>query len=113
MENEAKKHLFDIVEACRRIEEFTKGKDLDLYRTDPLLRSAVERQFQIAGEALQKLLKRFSNVANQITDYRSIINFRNILVHGYDHVVDDVVWGVVQSSLPLLHREAEKLLNSK
>ena len=112
MENEAKKHLFDLVEACKRIEEFTNSKTLDQYRTDPLLRSAVERQFQIAGEALQKLLKRFPEVANQITDYRSIINFRNILVHGYDHVVDDVVWGVVQSNLPLLRKETEKLLNS-
>ena len=110
MENKAKKYLYDILEACKLIREFTNDKTLDQYRSDHLLRSAVERQFQIAGEALQQLLKRYPSIAQRISDYRNIINFRNIIVHGYDRVEDDVVWGLIQSHLNVLLKEVEILI---
>jgi uncharacterized protein with HEPN domain len=113
MENEVNKYLYDILEACKSIEEFAKDKTLDQYRSDPLLRSAVERQFQIAGEALQQLLKRYPDIARKISGYRNIINFRNILVHGYNHVDDDVVWGLIQSHLNILHKEIELLISGE
>jgi uncharacterized protein with HEPN domain len=111
MEDDVRKHLHDILEACRLIERFTDGKTLEDYRGDSMLRSAVERQFQIIGEALQQMLRRFPSTSMLITDHRSIINFRNILVHGYDRVDDEVVWGVVKGSLPLLHKEVDAILN--
>jgi uncharacterized protein with HEPN domain len=110
MDDGARKHLHDILEACRLIELFTKGKALSDYRDDPMLRSAVERQFQIIGEALQQMMREYPSTAISITDHRSIVNFRHILVHGYDRIDDEVVWGVIERSLPLLHREVEELL---
>ena len=99
-----------MLEAIESIERFTQDKTQDQYRDDPLLRSAVERQFQIIGEALQQLIKKFPEAGSVITDHRNIINFRNILVHGYDRVESDVVWGIVTGSLPALRRQVEKLL---
>ena len=110
MGHEPKKHLFDIIQAGELIVQFTSGKTLEQYRNDAQLRSAVERQFQIIGEALQQLHRGFPDVAEKITYYRSIIDFRRILVHGYDRVEDDIVWGIIESRLPALLSEAEMLL---
>ena len=111
MQGESKKYLFDILEACKLIEQFARGKTLNNYRSDALLRSALERQFQIIGEALQQLSRKFPAVVEHITDYRSIISFRHVLVHGYNRIEDDVVWGIVESRLPRLRAEIEKLLH--
>jgi len=113
MRPEVKKYLFDIHKACELIGQFAGAKSAEQYRNDPLLKSAVERQFQVIGEALQQLLRRFPEVAQQISDHRSIINFRNILVHGYDRIEDDVVWGVIHTKLPILSDEVERLLETK
>ena len=75
-----------------------------------MLKSAVERQFGIIGEALAKLSKTDSVVAGQVIDSRRIIAFRNILVHGYATVDDRIVWGVVETSLPGLTKSVESLL---
>lgn len=109
MGTDVRKYLYDIQQACKLISQFTENKTLDDYRGDSLVRSAVERQFSIIGESLQQMLKKFPDMADKITDYRSIINFRNILVHGYDRIEDDVVWGLIQSHLPILHKEVEAL----
>ncbi len=110
MQRDARKYLYDIQAACRLISAFSKGHTVDSFRSDPLLRSAIERQFQIIGEALQQLFRGYPEIAKQITDYRNIINFRHILVHGYDKVEDDVTWGIVQSRLEVLSSEVGILL---
>jgi uncharacterized protein with HEPN domain len=112
MDDGAKKHLHDILEACRLIEKFVGNKTLNDYHSDSMLRSAVERQFQLIGEALQRMTREYPFAAKSISDHRTIINFRNILVHGYDMVDDEVVWGVIERSLPVLHREADSLLHA-
>lgn len=110
MGSDPRKYLYDILQACKLISQFTENKTLDGYRVDSLVRSAVERQFSIIGESLQQMLKKFPDMADKITDYKNIINFRNILVHGYDLVEDDVVWGLIQSHLPILRKEVEALI---
>ncbi len=110
MDDRTRKHLFDIVESCKLIEKFISNRTLKDYQSDSMLRSAVERQFQIIGEALQRLIRENPQSAKSISDHRTIINFRNILVHGYDMVDNEVVWGVIERELALLHREAESLL---
>lgn len=82
MLDEAKAALFDMIQACDLIIEFTANKDLAAYREDAYCKSAVERQFQIVGEALNRLAKKHPDVADQIPSCRTIINFRNILVRG-------------------------------
>jgi uncharacterized protein with HEPN domain len=75
-----------------------------------MLRFAVERSFAIIGEALVQLVRVDPALAGRITDLRSIIAFRNILVHAYAQVDDKIVWGIVQSKLPLLIREVDALM---
>ncbi len=111
MRLESKKHLEDIRQAAGRIRQFTEGKSLQDYSDNALLRAGVERQFEIIGEALNRLARTDSVTASQITNHKRIITFRNILIHGYDVVDDQVVWDVVENNLPVLLREAETLLN--
>jgi uncharacterized protein with HEPN domain len=112
MRLEDKAFLYDIQQAAQHLQEFAKGKKLEDYSSDVLLRSAIERQFEIVGEALSQLAKSNLEVAAQISEYRRIISFRNILVHGYAKVDDRVVWNVLQEKLPTLQVEVEKLLLS-
>ena len=110
---EAQKYLFDIAEACSLIARFTAGKSFDDYTSDALLRSAVERQFEIAGEALSRLLQLSPDLISRITDARRIVAFRNRLIHGYASVADEVVWGVVERNLEILQSEVANLLNQE
>ena len=89
---------------------FLDGKVFADYEADPLLRSGVERQLTIAGEVLGRLAKINPDVASHITDSRQIIAFRNILVHGYDIVRNEVVWGILEKDLPVLIAEVSDLL---
>jgi uncharacterized protein with HEPN domain len=109
-QHDVRAYLFDIAEACRLITEFTSGKTLDDYRRDAMVRSAVERQFEIIGEALRQLTERNPELSARISGVAMIIAFRNRLIHGYATVSDDVVWGVIESHLPVLSREVSGLL---
>ena len=96
--------------AAHLVRQFTDGKTLELYESDLMLRSAVERQFEIIGEALTKLLKIDLDTAERISEYRRIIGFRNVLIHGYDAVTNHVVWDIVQNKLPVLQTEVDAIL---
>lgn len=110
MRLEARKYLYDIQQAAARISEFTEGKRFEDYQTEAILRAAVERQFEIIGEALVRLASLDQDLVARISEHRRIIAFRNLLIHGYADVDDRLVWDVVQSKLPLLLREIEGLL---
>ncbi len=110
MQPESKKYLYDIMVACSSIASFTAGKAFPDYQGDPMLRSAVERQMEIAGEALKRLQQKDPNTAERISDRRRIIAFRNILAHAYAHIDDRIVWGVVTNHLQTLQAEVDALL---
>jgi len=109
MRREAKKYLYDIQKAAELVSGFAAGKTLSDYERDALLRSAVERQLEIIGEAPSRLAKLEDAVASRITEYRRIIAFRNILIHGYAEVDHRIVRDIVQSKLPTLRREVAVL----
>ncbi len=92
------------------IRQFAADRNLQDYLDDPILRSAVERQFEIIGEALSRLVRTDAVTVSHIDDYQRIIAFRNILIHGYDVVDDQIVWDAVQNKLPVLGGEVETLL---
>jgi len=75
-----------------------------------MLRAAVEREFEIIGEALARLAKQDEGLASRIGEHRRIIAFRNILIHGYADVDDRLVWDIVETKLPALRREVAALL---
>ncbi len=106
-----RKYLYDILQACDLLDKFTLGKTFDDYSADALLRSGVERQFGIVGEALVQALRLDPGLAKRIAGTKRIVAFRNRLVHGYASVVDEVVWGVLETNLPLLKRDVQSLLD--
>src|SRR5579862_5469889 len=110
MQLEARKYLYDIQQAARRLEQFTEGRALDTYVADAMLRADVERQGEIIGEALARLRKLAPEVCGAVTDAGRIIAFRNILIHGYADVDDRLVWNIVETKLPLLIREVADLI---
>jgi uncharacterized protein with HEPN domain len=112
MRLEAKKCLEDVRQASALIQDFTVGKSFVDYEASPLLRSAVERQFEIIGEAINRLSKLDAAITAALPETPRIIAFRNILIHGYDVVDNHVVWDVIQLNLAPLRAEVERFLSS-
>ena len=110
MKPEAQKYLHDIWRAVGLLTDFTAGKTFADYELDAMLRAAVERQFEIIGEATAKLARHDEALVTRIDDYRRIVAFRNILIHGYADVDERLVWDVVEAKLPILRRDVEALL---
>jgi uncharacterized protein with HEPN domain len=108
---ESRKLLFGIQEGAAAIVDFIAGRTLDDYLADRLLRSAVERQLEIIGEALVQLSKIDAGVAAHITDRERIIGFRIMLIRGHSGITDRAVWEIVRTRLPVLRDEVFALLN--
>lgn len=111
MPPESLKYLFDVREAANLLVRFTQGKGFDDYSEDLLLKSAVERQFEIIGEAINQMSRVDPDTAARISEFKRIIAFRNILIHGYAQVDDLTVWGMIESRIPVLLQEVSALLN--
>ena len=110
MERSINKTLEGIRNAIVEVESFfeTRPMRYDVYLSDVCLRRAVERNITIIGEAMNRLLKLAPDI--EITSARRIVDTRNYVIHGYDSVTDDIMWGIVVRHLPLLKAEVEKLL---
>ena len=91
--------------------QVTRNKSVDDYRGDRLLRQAVERSFEIIGEAVDRLAKLDPDIAARISDYQQIIAFRNLLIHGYDLIDEARVCEVIQKNLPTLEAEITMILS--
>jgi uncharacterized protein with HEPN domain len=112
MDLETQKLLYDILQAARNIGEFTAGLTFESFRGNMMAQAAVERKFEVIGEALVRLTRCDPTVLQGITNGTRIIGFRNIIAHGYDVVDEEIVWEAVQEHLPVLVREVEDLLKS-
>ena len=109
MERETKTWLQDIDRSIKEIYEFLPEKrDFYKFQSDLKTRKAVERNLEIIGEALNRILK--SNPDIKISDSRKIVDTRNRIVHGYDSVTEDVLWLIVIKYLPVLENEVKDLL---
>lgn len=106
MKLEIKKFLYDIKES---IENYLGDKrDFNIYLEDKMLRRAVEREFEIIGEAMNRIEKIDSTI--NISSKKQIINMRNRVIHGYDKIDNEIIWGTVVRYLPKLKQEVEGLL---
>jgi uncharacterized protein with HEPN domain len=109
MEIEIQKYLFDINESILSIENYLGNKrDFNLYQGDKMLRRAIEREFEIIGEALNRIEKLDPTI--NISSKKQIISMRNRVIHGYDKIDNEIVWGIIVKHLPVLKTEIEKLL---
>ncbi len=111
MKNEARAPLHDILQAANAVKAFVAGRDFDTYSSDEELRSAVERKFEIMGEALNRIRRDDPVLLERIRDHREIVSFRNILIHGYDAIDDRVVWDVIETDLEALRQDVEAILS--
>jgi uncharacterized protein with HEPN domain len=107
----AAKLLWDARAAAERIARFTADRSFDDYLNDEMMRAAVERQFEIIGEALGSLRRIDAELAAVIPDIGRIIAFRNVLIHGYATIDDALVWGVVEGELPQLIQALAQMLD--
>ncbi len=110
MDNKIKAWLYDILNAINEIESFfhNSNKDFDLYQNDIRTKRAIERNIEIIGEAMNRILKLDDRI--NISNSRQIVETRNRIIHGYDTVSDEIIWGVVIKYLPVLQTEIELLL---
>ena len=112
MQPKTPKLLEDIRDSAAFIRDVVRGKTLDDYHRDRLLRQAIERNFEIIGEAIKRLAKHDPDSAARIGEHRQIIAFRNVLIHGYDLVDHPLVWSTIEQQVPALLKDVAALLGS-
>ena len=110
MDVDVKAWLYDILNAINEIDCFflDTPKDFQHYKADLRTKRAVERNIEIIGEAMNRILKK--NDSFQISNSRKLVDVRNRIIHGYDSVSDEIIWGIVMRHLPVLQKEVEQLL---
>ena len=110
MDNNIKTWLYDILSSINEIESYfvDTPKLFEIYQNDLKTKRAVERNIEIIGEAMSRILKEDNHIL--ISNSRKIVDVRNRIIHGYDSVSDDVIWGIVIKNLPVLQKEVEVLL---
>ena len=110
MDRKIRKYLADILASIIEIESFMaeRPKEYATFCNDTLFRRGVERNMEIMGEAMNNVLKIDPNIA--ITTSRKIVDTRNFIIHAYDSLKPDILWGIVINHIPLLKREVETLL---
>ena len=112
MDNSIKSWLYDIQVAINEIDNFFENENriFENYINDIKTKRAVERNLEIIGEAVNRIIKKDENM--YLTNVRKIIDTRNRIIHGYDSVSDDVIWSIIINHLPLLKKEVTYLLNN-
>ncbi|HSV69542.1 MAG TPA: HepT-like ribonuclease domain-containing protein [Methylibium sp.] len=96
------KHLFDAIAAARLAREFSAGLSFEAYAANALVRSAVERQLEILGEACQRMLAVDPTLRQRVPDTGLAIGLRNRIIHGYDRIENAVVYDTLMRDLPAL-----------
>ena len=111
MQPEELKYLYDVQTSIQSIKDFTIDiKSFQDFDNNKLVKRAVERELEIIGEAINRLLK--INNSIQITNARKIVNLRNWVIHSYDNVDSVIIWAILQKDLPLLETEVSALLHA-
>lgn len=99
-----------ILNAIKEIESFFNDstKEFLKYQNDLWSKRAIERNIEIIGEALSRILKRDETIL--ILNSRKIVDTTNRIIHGYDFVSDDVIWGIIIRHLPILQAEIQNII---
>jgi uncharacterized protein with HEPN domain len=109
MKDEIKKFVFDIKVAVDSIFDYLGAeRNFFAYTENKMLRRAVEREFEIIGEAMSNILKIDPDFP--VKHARRIVDLRNLVIHGYDKVDDAIIWGIISRDLPELKAEIDELL---
>jgi len=110
MHREKSQSVLDALNACQTIREFTQGQTFEAYLESKLLRSGVERQFEVLGEAFNRIDLIDPLFRDNVPEMGAVIGMRNRIIHGYDAVDDSIIWDAVQRHVPRLIAVLEKLI---
>jgi uncharacterized protein with HEPN domain len=109
MQLEIRTWAYDILTAVNEIELFLQDvPDFKTYQKDLKTKRAIERNLEIVGEAMNRMLQ--LNPELQFTDARKIVDTRNRIIHGYDTVSDEMLWSIIITNLPKVKSEVEEFL---
>jgi uncharacterized protein with HEPN domain len=110
MDNEIKTWLYDILQAVKEVDSFFENKPriFSDYVKDLRTKRAVERNIEIIGEAVNRILKKDKDFS--LENAQLIIGARNRIAHGYDKISDALIWSIVINHLPKLKDEVQNLL---
>ena len=109
MDIKVKTWLYDILNAINEVELFLDDTiDFAVYQKDIKTKRAVERNFEIIGEAMSRILHQDDSL--QLSNSRKIVDTRNRIIHGYDTVSDEMLWSIIINHLPTLKQEVEQYL---
>ena len=112
MENKVKVWLLDILNAIEEIDSFLPDKkDFFNFRDDIKTKRAIERNLEIIGEAVGRIVS--NEPQAKINNARKIIDTRNRIIHGYDSVSVEIIWSIVVRDLPKLEREIRAILEDE
>jgi uncharacterized protein with HEPN domain len=113
MDERALKCLYDIKLAIEEVDSYfvNRQRNFQDYKSDVILRRAIERNLEIIGEAMNRILKEDPDFL--IENARRIVGLRNQIIHGYDSISDENIWGVVINHLPNLKTEVENLIKEQ
>lgn len=101
-------YLKDILKSIQNIEDFVKNLSFKVFQQDTKTQFAVFHAFEVIGEAANKLSQQFRK-NNPDFPARQTVEFRNLLIHGYDQIKLDIVWKTIKDNLPLLKKQLSKL----
>ncbi len=112
MDERCLKSLYDILGAITEITEETdiRGRKFEAMCQDRVYRRFVERNIGIIGEAMNRVLKSYPQI--NVTSARQIVNTRNLVIHSYDSLDNEILWGIVIRHIPILKVEVERLIES-
>lgn len=110
MRAEVKKLLFDVHQAASGLVLMLEGKSLEQFREDRILQLAVERQFEIIGEAFYRLRKVEPGVLEGFPEHVAIVGLRNVIAHGYDAIDYERLMDIARNDVPVLVEKAAKAL---
>lgn len=115
MDERILKWIYDIQIAINEIDLFFTiyPKDFFEYKNNIVLKRATERELEIIGEAVNRIIKQDSSFENQITNAKSIIGLRNQVIHAYDSISDENIWSILINHLPKLKSDIDKLITEK
>ncbi|WP_236973580.1 HepT-like ribonuclease domain-containing protein [Membranihabitans maritimus] len=110
MSEEILKCLYDIKRAIEEIESYfpDREKSFEHYSENILLKRAIERDLEIIGEAMNRILK--EDAKFPVDNAKRIVGLRNLIIHGYDSVSDENIWGIINNHIPVLKLQVEELI---
>jgi uncharacterized protein with HEPN domain len=116
MDDRIHKWVFDVWFSIQEIEGFLKEYKVESfldYRSQLVLKRAIERNLEIIGEAIKRIIQQDAFYESHIPQAKSIIGLRNQIIHAYDNISDEIIWSILINHLPKLKAEVGYLLSEE